>query len=200
MWASNKLKRQERILWGREVKFRSKGWARVSQWEGMGVVGVWQGINIPGNQEKREEKCGWRERWVLDFILRAGRNHGRTTSKGAPNHIWPKEMLPLDVVQPTHLCFVSESQTQTNAPLCKIIAELVDSLWVSHIALYYPLIVTLGIQWNCKLFKVKGGVFIPSVVPLCLWCCWVPAGSQVNSPGVLKWALDLMKGDQASGP
>ena len=41
------------------------------------MVGVWQGINVPGTQEPREgkdgQRGGCRERQVLDFIRGAGR-------------------------------------------------------------------------------------------------------------------------------
>lgn len=125
----------------------------------------------------------------------------RTTSKWVPNHIWPTEMLLLSVVQPTHLCVFSESQTQTTALIGKVMAELVlDSLWVSHTTLHYPLVILLlssNATANYLRLRMPFSfllLFIALVVVL--GTCWV-TGKQ---PRGTERALDSMKENQATRP
>lgn len=125
---------------------------------------------------------------------------GRTTSKSVPNHIWPKEMLLLSVVQPTHLCVFSESQTQTTL-IGKVMAELVlDSLWVSHTTLHYPLVILFlssNATANYLRLRLLSSFLLLFIVPaVVLGSCWV-TGKQ---PQGTERTLTSMEGDQASRP
>lgn len=74
------------------------------------VVGVWQGILIPGSRSRWKGNMGQngvRERGGFWTLFWSGGNHGRIPRRGVQHRIWAKEMLLLDVVQPPIYMFLN---------------------------------------------------------------------------------------------
>lgn len=120
-----------------------KKWVRVSQWAEMVVADIWQVISIPGKWEQKEgkygQRWGWRERWVLDVILRAGVGPWKDPrQRSARSYLaWGNVAFWMWCSSQSVCCFWITDISL----LCKVMA--LCSLWVTGITWYYSLVMLL---------------------------------------------------------
>lgn len=175
---------------------RPWGWVRASQWEEIGVAGVWQEGSLLGKQQQEMGSMAQgeaREQVGSGLDPKSRGIHGRTTSRGVA---WGN--LPLGVVHPHIGCCFWVTGTDIY-PVMQGCGQACPFLFVSAILLGVILCVTPIIQHNYNPLKVKDTVFTPSVVH---GACVVLGPSWVT--GQQSWstdkALDLMKRDRDFRP
>lgn len=95
-----------------------------------------------------------RDGWILDLILRLGSTEGPQA----------KDCHCIS----SHICVLFLSHRQSYTLLCKVVAEFnLFSLGQPCHWMLSSSCVTVVIQHNCKPFKVKDAIFMPSVCCAC---------------------------------